>query len=151
MLRGFDDLDALELLLAKLLARRDQWLPRLAEPNPPSCDPLLEGALQRLVDDELAELAPLAAPPLFAELRAALQHAAAHATDERIRAAVEPWLAIDAAPPVAQSALAAWQGTAVLLLTREGEWRKQIREERRLRSAPRRRESALRAAAGRAT
>jgi ATP-dependent helicase/nuclease subunit A len=127
LLRGFDDLDALEKLLAALLAKRDQWLPRFAKLGTQQLRPVLEAALRRLVDDELAALAPLTEPSLFAELRAAMRQAATYATDAKARTAAEPWLAIDEPPPVTGSALAAWRGAALLLLTRaEGEWRKQI-------------------------
>ncbi|HET7923880.1 MAG TPA: UvrD-helicase domain-containing protein, partial [Rhodanobacteraceae bacterium] len=48
-----NDCAALEQLLAALLPRRDQWLRLLADPSL-ALRPLLEGALQRLVDDQLA-------------------------------------------------------------------------------------------------
>jgi len=127
LLRGFDDLDALEKLLAALLAKRDQWLPRFVKLAAADLRPVLEGALRRLVEDELAALAPLTEKALFVELRAALRQAATHANDARMRTAAAPWLALATPPPVAQSALAEWQGAALLLLTRqEGQWRKQL-------------------------
>jgi ATP-dependent helicase/nuclease subunit A len=127
VLRGVDDLTELEKLLVALLAKRDQWLPHLVGRDPAELRPELEAALRRLVDDELAPLTPLARPPLFADVRAALRQAAEHATDDRIRNAAAPWLAVDTPPPVAQGSLAEWRAAALLLLTRKGDWRKQLR------------------------
>jgi ATP-dependent exoDNAse (exonuclease V) beta subunit len=126
LLAVFDDLDVLERLLAQLLARRDQWLPRFTTTDASALRPVLEGALARLVDDELAGLAPLAQAPLFGELQAALQQSARHGADEGVRTACAPWLAIDEPPPITRNALGAWQGAAALLLTRAGEWRQRI-------------------------
>ncbi len=126
VLRGVDDLTEFEQLLVALLAKRDQWLPHLLRRDPEELRPALEAALRRLVDDELAPLAPLAKPSLFADVRAALGQAAAHATDDRVRNAAAPWLALVGPPPVAQDALAAWRGAAFVLLTRDGDWRKRL-------------------------
>ncbi len=68
--------------------------------------PVLEGALRRLVDDELGALAPLAEPSVFAELRAALRQVASHASAEKLREATAPWLAVDAPPPLEHGSLA---------------------------------------------
>jgi ATP-dependent exoDNAse (exonuclease V) beta subunit len=124
--REFEDLAQLEELLAALLARREQWLERFVAADAEALRPLLEGALRRLVDDELAALAPLAEPPQFAELRAALRHVASHATTDKLRTAASPWLAVDAPPPLTHEGLGAWQGGAAFLLTQEGTWRRQL-------------------------
>src|SRR5512143_1753108 len=53
LLRGVDnDAARLARMLAALLARRDQWLSHLASGAVDALRPLLEAALQRLVDDE---------------------------------------------------------------------------------------------------
>jgi len=122
----FDDLEQLEKLLAKLLARREQWLERFATANAAALRPLLEDALRRLADDELGTLAPLAEPAVFAELRAALRQVAGHATSDKLLAATGPWLHVEAAPSLKHGSLREWQGAAAFLLTQAGEWRKQL-------------------------
>ncbi len=122
----FDDFDQLAELLAKLLARREQWLERFAVADVAALRPLLEDALRRLADDELGALAPLTEPAVFAELRAALRQVASHASAEKLRAAAAPWLAVDSAPPLRHGALREWQAAASLLLTQDGDWRRQL-------------------------
>jgi ATP-dependent exoDNAse (exonuclease V) beta subunit len=84
---------------------------------------LLEGALQRLIDDELAATAALCDEALLAQLAPLLRHAAGAANDA-LRAALEPWLALERPPSTGPLALAAWRGIAALLLTKKGDWRK---------------------------
>jgi ATP-dependent exoDNAse (exonuclease V) beta subunit len=122
----FDDLAQLEKLLAKLLARREQWLERFAVADAAALRPLLEGALRRLADDELGALAPLTDPAVFGDLRASLRQVAAHATAPKLLAATAPWLAVDAAPPLEHGALREWQGAASFLLTGDGNWRRRL-------------------------
>jgi ATP-dependent helicase/nuclease subunit A len=119
-----NDCDRLEQLLSALLPRRDQWLRLLAD-EPHALRSSLEGALQRLVDDELEMAAALVAPPLLAALVPLLRHAASAATDS-LRATLVPWLVIETPPSSGAMALAAWRGIAALLLTKQGEWRKRI-------------------------
>ena len=122
----FDDLTQLEELLADLLARREQWLERFVGADASALRPLLEDALRRLVDDELGALAPLTEPAVLVELRLALRQVASHATSEKLRAATTPWLEAGMALPLKHGSLREWQGAASLLLTQEGEWRKQL-------------------------
>ena len=124
--RVFDDIEQLEKLLADLLMRREQWLLRFAVAESAALRPLLEDALRRLVDDELAPLRTLTEPPVFAELRAALRQVAGHASADKLRAATAPWLAVDTPPALAHRALREWQGAASFLLTGEGEWRRRL-------------------------
>jgi len=119
-----NDCAALEQLLAALLPRRDQWLRVLADGSV-ALRPLLEGALQRLVDDELTAAAALVDARLLAALAPLLRHAAG-AANEALRATLAPWLALDRPPTSGAAALAAWRGVAALLLTKQGEWRKRI-------------------------
>jgi ATP-dependent helicase/nuclease subunit A len=118
-----NDCERLEQLLAALLPRRDQWL-RLLAAEPQALRSSLEGALQRLIDDELARAAALG-EALLAALAPLLRHAASAASDS-LRAMLAPWLAIERPPPSGAVALAAWRGVAALLLTKQGEWRKRV-------------------------
>ena len=124
--REFDDLEQLETLLAALLARREQWLERFATGDPAALRPVLEGALRRLVDDELAALARLTEPDLLAELRAALRQVATQATSDKLRAAASAWLGLERAPGLTHASLRLWQGAAAFLLTGEDEWRQRL-------------------------
>ena len=122
-----NDCAQLEQLLAALLPRRDQWL-RLLLGDAAELRPLLEGALQRLVDAEIAAAARLAGfvdPPLLAALAPLLQHAAG-AAGEPLRMTLAPWLALERPPPSGAVALSAWRGIAALLLTKQGDWRKRV-------------------------
>ena len=126
LLRGVDnDVDRLARMLAALLGRRDQWLLHLAGGEVAELRASLEGALQRLVDDELAAAAALCPPALLHEIAPLLRHAAGFAGDS-LRAELAPWLALDRPPEFGPLALAAWRGIAALLLTKDGEWRKRI-------------------------
>ncbi len=120
-----NDFEQLEKLLAKMLPRRDQWLRTLAAGTPAALRELLEGALQRLVDDELAAVAALCDERLLTALAPLLKHAAGTAADG-LRAALAPWLALETPPATGPIALAAWRGIAALLLTKKGEWRVRI-------------------------
>ena len=119
-----NDCAALEQLLAALLPRRDQWLRLLAD-HSLALRPLLEGALQRLVDDEVAGAAALFDPSALRSLAPLLRHAAGTA-NHALRETLAPWLALEAPPPAGAVALAAWRGIAALLLTKQGEWRKRV-------------------------
>jgi ATP-dependent exoDNAse (exonuclease V) beta subunit len=120
-----NDFEQLEKLLAKMLPRRDQWLRTFATDTPAALLELLEGALQRLVDDELATVAALCDERLLMALAPLLRHAAGTAGDA-LRATLAPWLALERPPATGPAALAAWRGISALLLTKKGEWRLRI-------------------------
>jgi ATP-dependent helicase/nuclease subunit A len=124
--REFDDLAQLEQLLAKLLARREQWLERFAVADAAELRPLLEDALRHLVDDQLGALKLLADPDVFGDLRAVLQQVAGHASAEKIRTRTAPWLAVKSVPSLEHGSLPAWQGAAHFLLIEKGDWRRQL-------------------------
>jgi hypothetical protein len=106
-----NDCTALEQLLAALLPRRDQWLRVLAD-GTVALRPLLEGALQRLVDDEITAAAALVEARLLAAFAPLLRHAAG-AANEPLRATLAPWLALDRPP--ASGAAASPPGAALRL------------------------------------
>ena len=119
-----NDCERLESLLAALLPRRDQWL-RLLAGETVALRRVLEDALQRLVDDEIATAAALCDERLLAALAPLLRHAASAANDG-LRATLAPWLALERPPSSGSVALAAWRGIAALLLTKQGDWRKRV-------------------------
>lgn len=126
LLRAVDnDCEELERLLAALLPRRDQWLKVMASAPTDELLPELEGALARLVAEELAAAAASFDAGLRARLVPLLRHAAG-AASEPLSAALVPWLALDAEPPATAGSLPAWRGISALLLTKKGEWRKRL-------------------------
>jgi ATP-dependent helicase/nuclease subunit A len=120
-----NDCEQLERLLAALLPRRDQWLRIVAAGSADELLVELEGALARLVDEELAAAVGAFDTRLIERLAPLLRHAAATA-NESLAADLAPWLAIDRAPSAAACWLPAWRGIAALLLTKKGEWRKRL-------------------------
>ncbi|HEX5419822.1 MAG TPA: UvrD-helicase domain-containing protein, partial [Gammaproteobacteria bacterium] len=111
-----NDVMRLESLLAELLPRREQWLPYFAGAEEAELRRLLEAALRRLVDEELASAEALLSDRLRAALEPLLKHAAQHAADGHREA-----FAAFRERPFFEGAdrLAAWQGVAHLLLTRQ--------------------------------
>ncbi len=127
LLRSLDnDFSILESLLAGLLPKRDQWLERFAGSSPNELRATLEDALRNLVGDQVRAVAHAWSHSSLDELAALLRHAAHHATDAGLRAAAAPWLALAGPPGPGYESLAAWRGAAALLLTREGQWRRQL-------------------------
>jgi ATP-dependent exoDNAse (exonuclease V) beta subunit len=117
-----NDFAALESLLATLLPKRDQWLAQLVQSSDEELRPLLERALRRLVDEHVAHLAELWPPGLQTALRALAEHAVRVATNDAVKQALAAWLAADGD----MTGLAAARGSAALLQTQAGEWRKQL-------------------------
>ena len=115
--------ERMEALLAGLLGTRDQWLPHLLEADGIEA---LEHALRRLIDDELAALRDVLPARLTGELVALLRHGARHAADPATRDALAAWRTREQLPPPHWRHLEAWQAMATLLLTRQGQWRRQL-------------------------
>ena len=127
LLASFDNNFAtLEGLLAGLLPKRDQWLGHLATLTAAELRANLEGALQRLIDDQVEAIAEAWPAQAGAELGALLRHAARYASNEQLRETLAPWQTVASAPRSGREALACWRGAAALLLTRDGRWRRQL-------------------------
>ncbi|MEQ8493549.1 MAG: 3'-5' exonuclease, partial [Gammaproteobacteria bacterium] len=106
----------LELLLADMLARRDQWL-RVTGANADRA--ALEQAYARVVAAEIAALAEALPPGAVEELVALGAHAGAHLDDS-------PLSVLEGVPAATPGALALWHALADLLLTRAGAWRAKV-------------------------
>ncbi|RCX23919.1 UvrD-helicase domain-containing protein [Thioalbus denitrificans] len=116
-----------ESLLAEMLARRDQWLRHVADPdNPRVRRETLEAGLRRLLTDALETLHD-AFPS--ASLQATLSVARAAAENLAAAGVESPVLAcagVAAVPEGLEAARSLWLGLAELLLTRSGEWRRRV-------------------------
>ena len=126
LVRHLDNrLDYLQSLIATMLERREQWLRHVADRDHPSiARENLEATLARVVEESLARLReqwPQAwREPLLELVRFAAAQLAD--TDSPIAACADlsDW------PAARLAGRDQWEGLAELLLTREGEWRKQV-------------------------
>jgi ATP-dependent exoDNAse (exonuclease V) beta subunit len=120
-------LPRVEELLARMLARRDQWLRHLADRGSERLRrETLEAALARLVRDTLAALRAAVpqqhVPGLLATSREAAQRLKADGSTSVILGCLD----LRMLPGDTADDLPAWRGLAQLLLTNEGRWRKQV-------------------------
>ncbi|MEQ1800498.1 MAG: UvrD-helicase domain-containing protein [Gammaproteobacteria bacterium] len=118
LLRHLDNEPATaEKLLARLLERRDQWLPFIGSGlDPVRARQELEASLSRLVERELARVEALVPEPLLAELAEVL-HAAA----------INRKIELGAGRHGTLAERAFWWGqVAEFLLTGKGEWRRTL-------------------------
>lgn len=119
-----NDQAALERLLGSLLPKREQWLRHLVGRAGPALRGELESALERLAADELDALCAKWPARWRDELVPLLTHAAGHGDEPALASALPEFVAGgDRAATAAR--LAVWQATSRLLLTKNGDWRRQ--------------------------
>jgi len=118
-------IERLEDLLSQLLSTRDQWLRYLMTEDENELAENLEGALRRLIKDELNILENLLPHEISGELVSLLQHASLHANKSSFDKFL-PWQNLNSLPPTDWRHLNAWQAISELLLTQKGHWRKQV-------------------------
>ena len=107
-----------ESLLAKMLACRDQWLPYLGyQQDLTKVRPILEQGLQQLSMDQLDKLEPLLLTHDIEELSALMTFAQQNLDHDT--PPLESW-------DFSLADLPHWRMLAQRLLTKEGEWRKQV-------------------------
>ncbi|MCC7548422.1 MAG: UvrD-helicase domain-containing protein [Burkholderiales bacterium] len=128
LLRHLDnDARAVQALLAHMLRRRDQWLRHVADRASPRLErAALEAALERAIDDALAQLCARVPGELCQELVALARHAAGNL---RAAAADSPIVLLadcEALPGSGSAQLPLWRALAELLLTREGSVRRRV-------------------------
>ncbi|NIW24865.1 MAG: hypothetical protein GWN29_10025, partial [Gammaproteobacteria bacterium] len=127
LLRGLDNnASRLERLLLELLPKRDQWLKYLLNDVDESFRRVLESALERLVEESLADIASNLSQSFRAVVVPTLRHVAVHATDPGFAENFEAWRASDAALEPKAGMLGAWRALPELLLTQKGTWRKTL-------------------------
>ncbi|NOZ52255.1 MAG: UvrD-helicase domain-containing protein [Gammaproteobacteria bacterium] len=118
-------LDKLQGLISTMLARRDQWLRHVANPDHPGLTrKSLEVAMVRLVTDVLQELAKhvptLSVPELIELARFAASNL--DGTGFPIVACAD----LQGLPGLQATDRQQWEGLAALLLTADGSWRKRL-------------------------
>ena len=114
-------------LLATMLARRDQWLRHVADPDNARIErATLEATLARVVGAALTALAAAMPADMEQELVALARFAAHNLRAAGGAEAIAASLDLTAFPDGAPTSLAAWRGMADFLLTKDGDWRKQV-------------------------
>ncbi|AKH38890.1 MULTISPECIES: UvrD-helicase domain-containing protein [Nitrosomonas] len=122
-----NQLDKLQQLLASMLARRDQWLSFLADPNHAGLmRDQLEGALAELVVDALRRLVDHIPATAKEEMVTLARFAANQLEGEKSASAITDCQNMHMLPGAQIDDLSQWKGLASLLLTSKGELRKRI-------------------------
>lgn len=115
-------MDKLQGLISTMLARRDQWLRRVADPRHSRLErENLEAAMERLVTDALHELVQHVPGDCGPELIELVRFAAANLESNSPIAACSE---LGGLPGSQVEDRRQWQGVAEMLLTKEGAWRK---------------------------
>ena len=125
LVRHLDNrLEYLQSLIATMLARREQWLRHVADRSHPSiARENLEATLVCVVEEALVEVRGRLPVAWQETLLPLARYAAANLPDDDPVAAcagLRGW------PAASSDARSQWESLAELLLTKEGEWRKQI-------------------------
>jgi len=116
----------LQSLISTMLARRDQWLRHVADPDHPGLErENLEAAMARLVTDALSELSSFAPEFCGPELVELARFAAGH-MEEGKHSPIAVCADLQGLPGQQVADRGQWQGLAELLLTRDGTWRKSL-------------------------
>ncbi len=114
-----NDLPRIHKLLTDMLRRRDQWLRHMGQSRLE-----LEAALAREVDGHLTRLSAAIPAAQRQELVALAAHAGQVLSGTDPDSALVACAKLTALPPPDARSLPAWRGIALLLLTKEGEWRR---------------------------
>jgi ATP-dependent helicase/nuclease subunit A len=120
-----NDFQALQGMLAGLLARRDQWLRHIVGAgDPDQARPALEEAFRNVIHDGVERVLTLIPPDLADELAAVSAAAAANLEAEGREGRALACAGIASLPQSQE--LDAWLGIVDTLLTGKGEWRKRL-------------------------
>ena len=122
LLRHLDnDLVRVELLVAEMLSRRDQWLRHVAPPERSRLRPILEEGLVRALSEELGSLRALFPQPAVRELMDLI-----HMAREQGNLGLAPLDRLRDLPGNRPEDLPAWEALAEFLLTSKGELRRRV-------------------------
>ena len=111
------------MLMAQMLATRDQWLPHVFGADESELRVIVERALRRSIEEDLLTVAQLIPEATGRRLVPLMRHVAGHAP--KYAGQFEPWLSLKALPAISVDHLKAWKALPELLLTGQGTWRKQ--------------------------
>src|SRR5690606_7308106 len=114
-----NDLPRIRDLVAGMLARRDQWLAHVTNPDRRE----LESALERLVETVLEAVRDAIPDDCRAELAALVCRAGAFADDD---SPVSALAGLEALPGTDVADLPRWQAVATFLLTKQNSWRRRL-------------------------
>ncbi|WP_341939286.1 UvrD-helicase domain-containing protein [Marinimicrobium sp. C2-29] len=126
LLRHLDsNLGAVETLLMRLLAKRDQWLGVMLEARTEHARSYLEAVLQDVIEEQLQAVAERIGYQA-SELCLLADKAAANAAEDNPESPIAGLKGITGLPECEPAAHTQWLGLADLLLTGKGEWRKRL-------------------------
>ena len=111
------------MLMAQMLATRDQWLPHVFGADESELRVIVERALRLSIEEDLLTVAQLIPEATGCQLVPLMRHVARHAP--KYAGQFEPWLSLEALPAISVDHLKAWKALPELLLTGQGTWRKQ--------------------------
>ena len=119
-------LDKLQGMISTMLARRDQWLRHVADPDHPGLErENLEAAMARLVAEALSELSSSVPDSCGPELIELARFAAGH-MEEGKNSPIAICADLQGLPGQQVADRGQWEGLAELLLTKDGTWRKSL-------------------------
>lgn len=119
------NLSAVEALLIRLLAKRDQWLGVIMEAQSQHARDYLENVLHEVIEEQLSAVSERIGP-LASDLCLLADRAATNAAEEEPDSAIAALVGITEIPECHPEAVSRWLGLADLLLTNKGEWRKRL-------------------------
>ena len=126
LLRHLDtNLSAVETLLIRLLAKRDQWLGVVLEAQQAHARNYLEAVLQEVIVEQLEWLSS-ALGFHASDLSLLADGAATQVENSKPDSPIARLKGMTALPPCDPEAVADWQAIADLMLTSKGEWRKRL-------------------------
>lgn len=119
-----NEIPRIESLLARMLAKRDQWLRHVASGTGEIDRAALEQALEGWIEDHLADLIDAVPDRIEDALCRIVRDAAAHLVAENIRMPLAGLADLTHLPDASVSSVGAWRVLADLLLTQKGEPRR---------------------------
>ena len=124
MLRHLDnDWARLEVLVAEMLAHRDQWLRVIFRSN---LRAVIEASLRAAIDRELAAVDAAIPAHLKTDLAAAARAAADELARDGDASPIVALAGVEGFPRAVAGSIEQWRGLAQMLLTNDGAWRKRF-------------------------
>ena len=121
--------DRLEVLISRMLARRDQWLRQTGSGLTQAPDLLrghLETALTDLAENQLRAARDMISNPLAAEIHAVLTYAGCTISIDEPGSPLAAWQDTENFPQPRAKTISLWRAMADVFLTQKGQWRKSL-------------------------